>query len=167
MLNEIKWGELGQKGIWVPRHDLTPVCILDWSIILKQWVMRQSGGSVHSLCKAIKCCHAQLLKGMGSVKCILLSTGFKKGSCEGREELQTGVRRSPQGTSASSQRHTASCNTLQAALWKAALALLCPLGKYSLLSARALQEGGQVLLFSNGADHPPLHCNRQFNTEKA
>lgn len=94
MLHEIKWGgELGQKGIWVPRHDLTPVCILDWSIILKQWVMRQSGGSTHSLCKAIKCCHAQLLKGMGSVKCILLSTGLKIGSCEGREELQPGVRR--------------------------------------------------------------------------
>lgn len=96
-----KWGgEVGQKGIWVPRHDLTPVCILDWSIILKQWAMRQSSGSTHSLCKAIKCCHAQLLKGMGSVKCILLSTGLKIGSCEGREELQPGVRRAPQGTSA-------------------------------------------------------------------
>lgn len=38
---------------------------------------------------------------MGSVKCILLSTGLKIGSCEGREELQPGVRgllREPQPT---------------------------------------------------------------------
>jgi hypothetical protein len=35
MLNKIKCGgELGQRGGWIPSHDVTKMCILDLSTIL-------------------------------------------------------------------------------------------------------------------------------------
>lgn len=46
--HKLKGGALGQKGGWVPRHDVIQMCILDSSTVLQQWVMRQSRAVPHS-----------------------------------------------------------------------------------------------------------------------